>query len=101
METLKIMLPTIFISESTSPNQQPGNVAVSVQKLIKYFGSNCGIILKLKRIAGTPTWNSASVVLVPDYLVIFFCQIFFGEKVKDNISKRDVIKAFFCLLYFP
>ena len=88
------MLPTIFISESTSPNQQPGNAAVSVQKLIKYFGSNCGIILKLKRIAGTPTWNSASVVLVPDYLVIFFCQIFFGEKVKDNISKRDVINAF-------
>ena len=77
-----MMLPTIFISDSTSRSQQPGNAAVSVQKLIKYFGSRSGIILKLKRIAGTPTWNSASVVLVPDVFGYFFVSNIFWRKSK-------------------
>ena len=49
MKTLKVRLPTIYISDSTWLNQQPENRVVSVQRLIKRFGSHSGIILELER----------------------------------------------------
>ena len=48
METLKVMLQTIYISDSTWLNQQPENEIASAQRLIKRFGSHSGIIQELE-----------------------------------------------------
>ena len=53
VETLKVMLPTIYISDSTWLNQQPENRVVNAQRLIKRFGSHSGVILESERITAS------------------------------------------------
>ena len=72
METLKMILPTIYISDSTWFYQQLGNRAVGKQRLIKRFDAHSGIILELKRIIASSKWDSAWAVLVLDVFGCFF-----------------------------
>ena len=66
MESLKLTLPCVYISNERVLNQKSGKRAVSVQRLIKRFGSYSGVILELKRIINSSKWNHARVVLLPD-----------------------------------
>ena len=79
MEILKIILPTI---NSTWLNQQPGNRAVSAQRLTKCFGSHRGIILELKRIITSSKLNNACAILVPNARGCFFVSNIFWRKNK-------------------
>ena len=45
MEPLKLALPPVYISDERVFNQKSGKRAVSVQRLIKRFGSYNGVIL--------------------------------------------------------
>ena len=99
MKTLKVRLPTIYISDSTWLNQQPENRVVSVQRLIKRFGSHSGIILELERMIASSKWNSGCVVIVPDIFGWFFVSKSFLEK-KDNIYKQGVMNEFFVYYIF-
>ena len=50
MESLKLTLPHVYISYEQVINQKSRKRAVSVQRLIKRFGSFSGVILKIKGI---------------------------------------------------
>ena len=82
IETLKRILPTIYISDSTWLNQQPGNRAVNTQRLFEGFGSWSNIIIELKRIIASSKWNSVWVVLFLDVLGWFFMSNIFRRKNK-------------------
>lgn len=57
-------------------NEQPRNIAVRVQRLIKCFGSQSGITLEFKGIIAFSKWNNVQVVyLVGAYLVGFLSQM--------------------------
>ena len=64
MESLKLTLPCAYISDERVLNQKSGERAVSVQKLIKLFGSYSGVILELKRVINYSKWDHAWVVLL-------------------------------------
>ena len=74
-----MMLLTINVSDLTWLNQQPGNRAVSAQRLIKHLGSHNGIILEVKRITTSPKWNSPLMVLAPDLLWFFVSNMFWRK----------------------
>ena len=66
MESLKLTLPRVYISDERVLNQKSGKRAVRVQRLIKRFGLYRGVILDLKRTINSSKWNHAWVVLLPD-----------------------------------
>ena len=62
-------------------NEQPRNIAARVQRLIKCFGSQSGIILEFKGIIAFSKWNNVQVVyLVGAYLVGFLSQMWKSKR---------------------
>lgn len=49
-------------------NEQPRNIAVRVQRLIKCFGSQSGIILEFKGIIAFSKWNNVQVVYLVGHI---------------------------------
>ena len=80
MESLKLTLSHVYISDERVVNQKSGKRAVSVQRLIKRFGSYRGVILDLKRIINSSKWNHAWVVLLPDVHSWFIVTNIFWRK---------------------
>ena len=100
VETLKVMLPTIYISDSTWLNQQPENRVVNAQRLIKRFGSHSGVILESERITASSKWSSGWVVLAPDVFGWIFVSYIFWRKQRWHLQTGRY-KWIFCLLHFP
>ena len=50
MKPLKLTLPRLYISDERVLNQKSGKRAVSVQRLIKRFGSYSGVIWSYKEL---------------------------------------------------
>ena len=80
MESLKLTLCRVYISDEQVLNQKSGKRAVSVQRLIKHFGSYSGVILELKIIINSSKWNHAWVVLLPDVHSWFIVTNIFWRK---------------------
>ena len=80
MESLKLTLTRVYLSDERVLNQKSGKRAVSVQRLIKRFGSYSGVILELKRINDSSKWNRAWVVLLPDVHSWFIVTNIFWRK---------------------
>ena len=81
MESLKLTLTRVYLSDERVLNQKSGKRAVSVQRLVKRFGSYSGVILGLKRIINSSKWNHGWVVLLPDVHSWFiFANIFWRKR---------------------
>ena len=66
MKSLKLTLPGVYTSDKQVLNQNSRKRAVSVQRLIKRYGSYSGNIVELNRITDSSKWNHAWAVLLPD-----------------------------------
>ena len=80
MESLKLTLPRVYISDERVLNQKSRKRAVSVQRLIKCFGSFSGVILELKGIINSSKWNHDWVGLLSDVHSWFIVTNIFWRK---------------------
>ena len=63
----KTRLPHIYVNPDDVFKNMPlhnGKIKISVQKLRKCFGENCGLLLRLSEIIDNGKWKSAWVLLL-------------------------------------
>ena len=62
----KDTLPTIYYNPELLPKPKSGKYIVSIQSLIRKFGSFSGVVFEIKRIVNYSRRNSTWLVLIPD-----------------------------------
>ena len=75
-------LPRIYCNPELLPKPKSGKHIVSIQSLIRKFGSFSDVVLEIKRIINFSRWNSAFLVLIPDTRLWFIILNIFWKNRK-------------------